>query len=829
MGKRLKYLLALPVLALAVLAFAGTASAGDVDAQTPQVNPLWLADDPQTANIPYLAWAGNQVKITKCFSGELAGGDIESSAIVPFLRGKFRVEDWSGYELTGGGGDGSVQTRQRTPDPQFLNTIDGDSTGQVFLFDRRLGGPRLCFSAHVSSLKPGLAVIKLAVRPELLGLLPGLDVLAKHQFLVIWMRSQAPTIREVANADFPDIDVGDPSGNGIFNLGDPFGANNGLVQIDVNGTVPMGNDFAGQWAGDSITLPNDWAALAGKYAFDDNAQNGGVPGSGAARWDIHDDKTTASNHAGANACTPRAGAVDAVDNCLGGGETGQFSFLYGYSQPSATNGAAALGPFDQIRPLNSLLSDGALNQDDAPMPPIRVDVRLGAGSAGGLVAADKDDIYVRDQSVPDWTPHNLYAPFYQALIPAALPADDGQTSGVAGSFANNFPGFLTDYYDYWQLLAGWTEDPLREHVACKDENGNPRYTPRGYDHVAVYTDEHGEAIVAFDPDTGFNYAVDSNFRCDLDLPANRSFSATITAQSIYPDQPVIWDQASKVSNSLTKTVNIAASKTLNCVPKGQFEMFCVETIRNIYGRPVAGAPVMFSRSPAGGGLQADAALHGGFDTRGQGLVDAGDGDGPVTVTTNALGQAGVVVTESRDICVDLTAENLGTRWTPQNPGVKRFIYINPHDGTVVTSCGDSSSGPPAGTSVPPTVVPPTVVPPTTTVVTLATPPAATASVVSLAGNPTPAATPAKAAPKAKAPAIKKATLRTAQVLTIKGQRYLVVQLKSKLASAKIRVSLIGKNGKVQKVVVRKVATNRAVIVPNLKFGKAVKSVKIAVM
>ena len=192
-----------------------------------------------------------------------------------------------------------MNTRQRTPDPQFLNTIDGDSAGFIV---RSEMGVRLCFAAHVSSLKPGLSVIKLAVRDDLLGLLPGLDVLAKHQFLVIWMRSQAPTIREVANADFPDIDVGDPLGNGIFDLGEDYGANNGLVQIDVNGTVPMGNDFAGQWPGDSITLPNDWAALARAYAFDDDDQAGGIPGSGAMRWDIHDDKTPASNHAGANAC-----------------------------------------------------------------------------------------------------------------------------------------------------------------------------------------------------------------------------------------------------------------------------------------------------------------------------------------------------------------------------------------------------------------------------------------------------------------------------------------------------------------------------------------------
>jgi hypothetical protein len=71
MVSRLKLAL-LGVLALAVLAFAGNAAAGA------QINPLWTAQDPQTANIPYLAWAGNQVKITKCFSAGLAGGDIES-------------------------------------------------------------------------------------------------------------------------------------------------------------------------------------------------------------------------------------------------------------------------------------------------------------------------------------------------------------------------------------------------------------------------------------------------------------------------------------------------------------------------------------------------------------------------------------------------------------------------------------------------------------------------------------------------------------------------------------------------------------------------------
>ena len=108
MGKRLKWLLALPVLALAVLAFVGTAAAGTTGGETVPINTLNTADDPQTANIPYLAWAGNQDRIAKCFTREQANGDVSSELINPFKVGKFVVEDWSGYELTGGGSDGSV-------------------------------------------------------------------------------------------------------------------------------------------------------------------------------------------------------------------------------------------------------------------------------------------------------------------------------------------------------------------------------------------------------------------------------------------------------------------------------------------------------------------------------------------------------------------------------------------------------------------------------------------------------------------------------------------------------------------------------------------------
>ena len=68
----------------------------------------------------------------------------------------------------------------------------------------------------------------------------------------------------------------------------------------------------------------------------------------------------------------------------------------------------------------------------------------------------------------------------------------------------------------------------------------------------------------------------------------------------------------------------------------------------------------------------------------------------------------------------------------------------------------------------------------------------------------------------------------AQLLVKKGNRYLQLRVKSPLAKAKVRIVLIGKNGKVSRIVLRTIATNRMVLVPNLKLGKAVKSVRVSV-
>jgi len=811
MRKRLRFaFLAGPIAALAVLASAAPAGAG-LDGRS-------SAPDPQTANIPYVAWAGNQVRIAKCLGQQELRDNMELSAeqtaqlLTPglILRAKFRIEDWSGTEPNA---TGSGYRSTRSIEPQFLNDHDGDTLAYL----DNLG--RLCFSVTVSSVKPGLLVIKGAARIDLLGFTPGFDILGKHQFVVIWLRSQAPDIDEVANLDFPDLDLGDPLGDGIF---DPL-FKNGLVKINVKGNFPLGNDFAGIDSDNLVTLPDDWEWLANRFGVDDYAASGGIPGRSAWRWDIHDDQLPGDQHAGDNTCTPRSGTVDAVDNCflfapgVAGDDEGPFSHYFGYSSDNTH------GPFDPVRDFDTFLGDNDLNADDAPMPALRVDVRIAAGGIGSLAEAKKDEIYIRKQGLPDTTPHNLYAPFYEAYIPAAGPdAFHSDRSGVAGHFvSNNFPGYQNSgSYDFYEIVGKWEEDPTRDQLAvCKDELGLPRVSIFGWDHVVVYTDEHGVAFVEYNPNTGFRFTADSNNRCDLS-PGTLG-TAAITAEAIYPDQPVLWDQVSKVSAELTKTVNSLASKTLSCVPKGLNESFCVETIRDIQGRPVANALVRFSRTPLGN-IEPDAALHGGFDTRGQILVQD---NGPlwVDVRTNNKGQAGVVVTESLNICVDVKTENLGTRWTEQNPGVKRFFLVNPTTGGTTTCGPPTTPAPPAGGSNPPAGNPAAT--PTGSAggtQSGVAPAAVSASVVSLAGNPVPAAQPGvtvKVAASSK--------VVTARLLVKQGTRYLQLRVKSNVAKAKVRIVLIGKNGKVNRVVIREIATNRLVIVPNLKLNKTVKLVRVS--
>ena len=219
MRKRLRIaLFALPVAVLAFLALLGVGvrrsdapgteqRAGSADREHPV---RWRGPAIRSAS-PSARAAGDGDDLSL---SERIGPASADAGPAPSAH-SWTVEDWSGVDENNAG-------------PAFLNAPNRDTV--AYLDD----SGRLCFSVHVSSLKPGMAVIKGAARIDLAGETPGFDILGKHQFLVIWMRSQAPVIREVANTDFPSLDLGDPTGNGIFN---PL-FKNGLVQINVEGHVP---------------------------------------------------------------------------------------------------------------------------------------------------------------------------------------------------------------------------------------------------------------------------------------------------------------------------------------------------------------------------------------------------------------------------------------------------------------------------------------------------------------------------------------------------------------------------------------------------------------
>jgi hypothetical protein len=761
------------------------------------------APDPGTTNIPYVAWAGETVKVVKCvdFLRSVSEATANNAISSPFAV-TAQVEDWSGVDEAH---SGPITLNQ--PNTSIQDTSDG--------------GLALCFSFEVTSQKPGLAVYKLAISNNVFPLLEGGDVLDEHQFLVIWLQDQAPVINEVATP-------GDPAGNGVFNPipgpnGNAFGY--GLVHILVKGTFPLGNDFAG-YNHPTVTLPDDWQWLAQHFAVDDSLTGSNFPGAASMRWDIHDDDLATEGHVPTSFCVPKGTAsIDAVDNCLGAGysdaDLGPFSNIYGGSDE-------ALGPFDPIRGNETLLSDGKLDAGDAPMPQLRVDVNLSSDSTvGALAKADKSDIYSRDgagSGATGRTAHNLYAPFYKAYLPPAAPGDDPATSGVAGHFSNNFTSFLgfadqthvwsteddPGIYDYWDTF---TLSYSHGNNACKDVLGRPIPLPTGSTGVAVYTDEHGEAYVKFLPDVGIVLTPDSNGRCDIYGPAPVGH-ATITATSVYPDQPVLWDGSPKTSNPLAKTVNFASSKVLSCVPKSTNEAFCVEKITDLDGNPVKGAPVEFSAQSFQGSapvIGADAAKVGAFDTTGQ-TSQKGASLDFVDVWTNALGEAGIFVRSTTGSCIDVVSENVGTR--NGGDGIFRSTDFNPTSGAACGTTTPPPPGAPGGGSTGNTGGSSNNAAPTAPVVTAA--PVAVSAPV-----PT-----AKTAPSA---AAKTMTLATARVVKVGKARYLTVRVNGAAKTAKLHITLVGKSkGKItRRVITRYVHTNRTVRVGNLRLAPSVRSVRVA--
>lgn len=509
--------------------------------------------DPLATNTPYLAWRGEQIKLADCVSLRESEDLATRGTIADFYATDFLVEDWSGA------------------DPDRAKPQVEPGTVRSYVDDQG----RWCMAADVVSAKAGIAPVKLVA--SFFG-----EPVLKHQFLAIWMNQNDPVLRQLPT-------VSDPDASGSFDAGE----SPGRVQVKVSGNVPLLGNYAELGLGDSVQLPADYAALAGRLARSDDPQTDMNP----LLWDTHDDDLTTEGHP-AGPCGPGDPVtIDAVDNCVGGGDGGPFSAWDALTRTAFLSSDNAIGPFDPTRAADTFLPDGKLDAGDAPMPALRVDVSIAANSGqptdtsgiGTLEKVDKSIPYSRDAS-GNGTPHNLYAPFYKAYIPATAAGDS--SSGIDGpSQGSNFVGFLNDNpYDFWDV-AYVLRSAAGGGTNCLLRGDRYRQRPEGSQAIVVYTDEHGEAQVAFRPGVDAFYDAlaqpDRNDGCDLQ-GIDPLGTATISAIGRYPYQPVT--DPDRPSGTLAETVHSLFDKSLSYEPKGTTEATSNVRLVTAHGQDVDGSP-----------------------------------------------------------------------------------------------------------------------------------------------------------------------------------------------------------------------------------------------
>ena len=845
--------------------------------------------DTQTANVPLVAWDGEVVRVVWCSPNiedpaTLSTGETQTA--------HFRVHEWTGLN----------QDQQPQPDgADATNFVGGifTPTSAAFFHPTSKSGME-CVKADYKSDEAGLARISLNVYKNVPTSenIPGNRVLeASTDFLVIWLNANQPSIHETAASDLSGSNqtavanfLGDPTGNGNF-LPDSFindseNVNNGLVQVKVTGTFPISGDpaTAGYWEqpgafpGGSVTLPADWATLAsipGLATAEDNASTNSPPFSNNGDpmlWDIHGTLGHPDTHqpgpGGTPSCNqPFTTATDGTsitDNCngatgstanpnntgTGNAANGPFSRVFG-DLTNDNAGTAGIGPFDTERGPATLLSDGLLNADDAPMPALQVNVSITpnhcvsnpnaadckAGTStdisgvGEINGANKQQIYSRDFA-GSTTAHNLFNPYYNAYIPATANSV-AESSGVDAppqDNTGNFPGFLnqSNPYHFWDSVhtfasnVSMTTNCLRRNDQNTPDAGirtNNYTTPGEETSIAVYTDERGEAFTTFSPETGFFFdslinqnksIVDSNGGCDLQSFNGKAIgTSSITAKPVYPFEPV--SQITTASAALTKTVFSKWSKTLSAFPKGtgaqdaNTRIFLAQAV-DINGDPFVGETVCFEAQAKGASQPSVQVFTGtiqgaGISVNGQPTeTPLGFGNDFVCATTDDHGLAAVEVTDTLgdtvDIFADFTNEKI-LRDVLYNYGTTPPPVINnvqgPQNGNTVTVLSAASTSGP-GTS-----------------------PVSTSS-LSLAGiNVSPARG-----------AAVKGHIASARLVLKHGKYFLITRVNSKHKNAKIRIVYLARGGKTLRTFVRTVRTNRVVTI-NVPYSARVASIHVTLV
>ena len=543
--------------------------------------------DAEQANVPYLAWRGEHVRLGYCnlsspqegyqsFSGE----DIVS----------WHIEDWSGHDY------GSI------PVPYMTLGSSQYENG--------------CVYARFGSQKPGVAFIKLTIISSTTG-----NTLVDKHFLVGWMQLTNPVLTGGGAVTAGDIDCQpqivfaerirsdqtDPR-RVCPRAYDP----KHLITATVKGIIPLDANFD-EWVFPAtgplalktpgqLTLPDDWAAWANVAARDNiDRPNTVVPSPVPTNWDIHDSQASAlDNHVatGGVQCDPpeinTPGTTDTVDNCAYdrggyGAQAGPFSTVFGERSAGDAYGRSTRST--RSRRCSPTATSTWATRPCRPRRSTSTSRRTRAAPtlAAWATCSGGQERRAQPRRSGHVAAHNYDSPFYSQWLPATSRPPDGSGSpfgavaptGIDGasttSNTGGFSGFLHNngyggLYRNWDFAWETSYHPrtlsqcLWYQSVFLTYEAHYRPLPYGTSSVSVYTDEHGEADMYFIPGFGFYFPKgDSNGGCDLELLDDPLGTAHITVTARYPYQPVtIGDPAA----TLDYAVNSEFEKTLRVLPKG---------------------------------------------------------------------------------------------------------------------------------------------------------------------------------------------------------------------------------------------------------------------
>ncbi|GAB4331774.1 MAG: hypothetical protein Kow0010_17310 [Dehalococcoidia bacterium] len=289
---------------------------------------------------------------------------------------------------------------------------------------------------------------------------------------------------------------------------------------------------------DRWVMPDDWARLAG--------------GEVATQFRPEYDLMIAPNNAKGLLCDTPTGGCSEVLTATGAQTYGIPAPVEGpYSLLDFPGpGSAALSNVDSNNVRETIVRDGAIDMWDAPMPPalLAVDIR----GAGFIKAVFKDEVYYT--GTPNSALQDYTNPFYVSNIPDSpfIPAVVAGGGYFWDSWGNDGPGGNGDgVYDFWTPLpdliatapgknwAGVSDTSVTSTQKTELDGIRAAYGDDTIGRTLVlYTDNHGEAMVAANGDFKLDYsgcavnAVYGSPHCDTGDVVG---SSSIFATADYPD------------------------------------------------------------------------------------------------------------------------------------------------------------------------------------------------------------------------------------------------------------------------------------------------------